>query len=57
MIKKNYLWSDAEDKSIDAELMDFLAGSDIELDKHLFVFDIVATQAHIGGLKTIGRMA
>lgn len=53
MTNKNYLWSDAEDKSIDAELMDFMAGADIKLDKHLFVFDIIATQAHIGGLKTI----
>jgi len=50
---KKYLWSDTEDKSIDVELMDFMAGEDIKLDKHLFVFDIVATQAHIGGLKTI----
>ena len=53
MTNKNYLWSDAEDKSIDKELMAFLAGADIKLDKHLFVFDIIATQAHIGGLKTI----
>ncbi|MFK8012220.1 MAG: argininosuccinate lyase [Marinicellaceae bacterium] len=54
MKNKNYLWSDTEDKSIDEELMEFLAGQDIKLDKHLFVFDIIATQAHIGGLKTIG---
>ena len=54
MTNKNYLWSDVEDKSINAELMDFLAGADIKLDKHLFVYDIIATQAHIGGLKTIG---
>ena len=54
MTNKNYLWSDAEDKSIDAELMDFLAGADIKLDKHLFVYDIIATQAHVGGLSRIG---
>ncbi len=54
MTNKNYLWSDAQDKSIDEELMDFLAGADIKLDKHLFVYDVIATQAHIGGLKTIG---
>lgn len=54
MTNKNYLWSDADNQSIDTELMDFMAGADIKLDKHLFVFDIIATQAHIGGLKTIG---
>ena len=53
MTNKNYLWSDQDNQSIDAELMDFMAGQDIKLDKHLFVFDIIATQAHIGGLKTI----
>ena len=53
MTNKNYLWSDEDNQSIDAELMDFMAGADIKLDKHLFVFDIAATQAHIGGLKTI----
>lgn len=53
MKNKNYLWSDSEDKNIDADLMEFMAGEDIKLDKHLFVFDIIGTQAHIGGLKTI----
>ncbi len=53
MTNKNYLWSDDDNQGIDTELMDFMAGQDIKLDKHLFVFDIVATQAHIGGLKTI----
>ena len=53
MTNKNYLWSDQDNQSIDDELMDFMAGQDIVLDKHLFVFDIVATQAHIGGLKTV----
>jgi len=54
MKNKNYLWSGEDQQSIDAELMDFMAGADIELDKHLFVYDIVASQAHIGGLKTSG---
>lgn len=53
MTNKNYLWSGDDNHSIDADLMDFMAGNDIKMDKHLFVFDIVATQAHIGGLKTI----
>ena len=54
MTNKNYLWSGDDNQSIDAELMDFMAGNDIKLDRHLFVYDIVASQAHIGGLKTIG---
>jgi len=54
MKSNNYLWSGDDKQSIDAELMDFMAGADIELDKHLFVYDIIASQAHIGGLKTIG---
>ena len=53
MTNRTYLWSGTEDKSIDAELMNFMAGADIKLDKHLFVYDIIATQAHVGGLKTI----
>ncbi|MCF6288730.1 MAG: argininosuccinate lyase [Proteobacteria bacterium] len=54
MTNKHYLWNELGDNSIDTEIMDFLAGQDIKLDKHLFVFDIIATQAHICGLKTIG---
>jgi len=50
---KNYLWSDQDNENIDNELMDFMAGQDIKLDKHLFVFDILGTQAHIGGLNKI----
>jgi argininosuccinate lyase len=50
---KTYLWSDQDNANIDKELMDFMAGQDIKLDKHLFVYDITATQAHIGGLNTI----
>ena len=54
MTNKTYLWSSAEEQNIDTELMDFMAGNDVLLDKHLFVFDITATIAHVGGLKTIG---
>lgn len=53
MKNKNYLWSGDNDMSIDAELMDFLAGQDIKLDRHLFIFDIKGTQAHIAGLAKI----
>ena len=34
--------------------MDFMAGNDIKLDRHLFVFDIEATKVHVQGLKKIG---
>ena len=57
MTNKNYLWSGDDNQSIDAELMDFMAGADIKLDKYLFVYDIRASQAHIGGLKTIGILS
>jgi argininosuccinate lyase len=52
MPEKKYLWS-VEQQTMSEDLMAFMAGSDIKLDKHLFVFDIQATQAHIGGLKSI----
>ncbi|HFC31075.1 MAG TPA: argininosuccinate lyase [Oceanospirillales bacterium] len=57
MKNKNYLWSGDESQNIDEQLMDFMAGSDVELDKHLFVYDIIASQAHIAGLKTIGILS
>jgi argininosuccinate lyase len=54
MTNKNYLWSGDDNNTIDAELMNFLAGEDIKLDRHLFVFDIKGTQAHIAGLTKSG---
>ena len=57
MKNKNYLWSGDDNQSIDEELMDFMAGEDIKLDKHLFIFDIIGSQAHIGGLKTCGVLS
>ena len=57
MANKKYLWSGEDNQVVDPELMDFLAGQDIILDKHLFVFDIIATQAHIGGLFKINILS
>lgn len=54
MNNKNYLWSDESNTRIDEDLMEFMAGNDIKLDRHLFVFDINGTIAHIGGLNKIG---
>ncbi len=53
MTEKKYLWSVEQKDTMSDELMSFMAGTDIKLDRHLFVFDIQATQAHIAGLKTI----
>ena len=54
MTTKNYLWSGDDNNTIDAELMNFLAGEDIKLDRHLFIYDIKGTQAHIAGLTKAG---
>ncbi len=50
------LWSKGRD-SIDAELMAFMAGEDVALDRHLFLHDIRATRAHAAGLARIGALA
>ena len=39
------------------EIMQFLAGQDVILDRELFLFDVQATQAHIQALSTIGVLA
>jgi argininosuccinate lyase len=38
----------------DAEVMAFLAGEDVRLDRELLLFDIQASAAHAGGLHEIG---
>jgi argininosuccinate lyase len=38
----------------DQEIMDFLAGEDLELDRQLLVFDLQASAAHAVGLATAG---
>lgn len=41
---------------IDAELMRFMAGEDVRLDRQLFVHDIAASAAHARGLARIGLL-
>ncbi len=48
-----YLWKSGNDEPIDAEIMDFLAGQDVILDRELFLHDIRATVAHVNGLQRI----
>jgi len=51
---KDPIWK-KDDKGEDAnpEVMAFLAGEDVELDKQLLIFDIQASAAHVRGLEQI----
>jgi len=51
---KQFLWRDSSDKPVDQQIMEFMAGEDVVLDRELFAFDIRATAAHVRGLKRIG---
>lgn len=51
---KRFLWQEGGEGPIDQEVMDFLAGEDVLLDRELFPFDIRATAAHVRGLQRIG---
>jgi len=42
-----------EQGQVDKTIMDFMAGEDVVLDRHLFSFDIRATAAHVRGLERI----
>ncbi len=39
---------------IDANIMQFLAGDDVLLDREFFLYDITASKAHVDGLANIG---
>jgi argininosuccinate lyase len=39
---------------IDADIMHFLAGDDVLLDREFFLYDITASKAHVEGLANIG---
>lgn len=41
----------------DAQAMKFMAGDDVLLDRHLFLFDVTASQAHVEGLVAIGVLS
>ena len=47
------IWQKQSPASIDAKIMDFMAGEDVILDRELFLFDIEATIAHVKGLHSI----
>lgn len=50
------IWSKAGIE-IDADLMRFMAGDDVRLDRELFMYDIAASAAHARGLVRIGILA
>ena len=54
---KNYLWQDNDGAQIDQNIMEFMAGEDVVLDRELFPFDIQATAAHVRGLARIGILS
>jgi argininosuccinate lyase len=51
---KSYLWQESGAAQVDREIMEFLAGEDVVLDRELFPFDVRATAAHVRGLQRIG---
>ena len=52
---KDLIWKKhGKGESIDQEVMAFLAGEDIELDRQLLLFDLRASAAHVRGLEQIG---
>ena len=48
------LWKKSGSSGPDEEIMAFLAGEDVELDRQLLLFDIQASAAHANGLHSIG---
>jgi argininosuccinate lyase len=53
---KKFLWQD-RDEHVDQQIMEFMAGEDVILDRELFPFDIRATAAHVRGLERIGILS
>ena len=50
------LWQKPDSK-IDARIMQFLAGDDVLLDREFFLYDIIASKAHVEGLANIGVLS
>ncbi|NND45539.1 MAG: argininosuccinate lyase [Xanthomonadales bacterium] len=50
----DFLWNRTGLDSPDSEVMTFLAGEDVELDRTLLLFDLQASAAHARGLVLIG---
>ncbi|MFC1720036.1 argininosuccinate lyase [Pseudomonadota bacterium] len=53
---KQFLWQDGGEQ-VDQNIMEFMAGEDVILDRELFPFDIRATAAHVRGLERIGLLS
>jgi len=51
--RQSVLWS-SDDQTMNAAVMNYLAGDDIQLDQSLFLYDIGGTWAHLVGLAEIG---
>jgi len=49
------IW-DKAGATVDATIQRFLAGDDVVLDRALFLFDVRASKAHVGGLARIGLL-
>ncbi len=49
----SHIWSKENQTGADETVQKFLAGKDILLDRHLFLFDVEATIAHVNGLSRI----
>ena len=46
-----------DDVAIDPDIQNYLAGDDVRLDRHLFLFDIQASAAHAEGLNQINLLS
>jgi len=52
----DFLWQKPGTR-IDERIMRFMAGADVELDRHLFLYDIRASRVHAAGLARIGVLS
>ncbi|MEN1727659.1 MAG: argininosuccinate lyase [Pseudomonadota bacterium] len=52
----DYIWKKDSSQAVDDQVMRFLAGQDVLLDRELFLFDIQASKAHASGLGRIGLL-
>ncbi len=49
----SFIWSKGDNQGPDEAVQKLLSGEDVILDRHLFLFDIAATIAHVNGLGRI----
>src|SRR5690554_1651684 len=55
---KDPIWKKTDhNNQADPAIMAFLAGEDVELDRHLLLFDIKASAAHVSGLQQINILS